>query len=148
VSSQWRPQAEVRIVEPSMYENDGLDRLNPLIVQQERDHHVHLVGGGPSVLDANVLLLDPGTLNVANGFARTGDTLLDGLFKAFRRGGADLSDFGDGHFGIVAGGRTCVIEWTRRATARESPGNLLRDQRRRRPSNHSGFDRAVAQAST
>ena len=49
--------------------------------------HVDPVGHDAAVLDVDLLLLDPGALDVAQGLVGTLDALVDGGFEASRRSG-------------------------------------------------------------
>ncbi len=67
------------------------------VVQNEGHEHVHLVLGDRASVQANVLLLDPGALDVPQGLVRALEAGLDRVLEARGRRRADLGHTCDWH---------------------------------------------------
>src|SRR6056297_1140314 len=68
-------------------------RVRLLVVHEEADLHGHAVLGDFVVFHYDLLLLDPGRLDVVDGLARAGDAVVDGVFEALLRIAHDLGHF-------------------------------------------------------
>src|SRR6056297_1334012 len=68
-------------------------RVRLFIIHKEADLHGHPVLGDLVVLHDDLLLLDPGRLDVVDGLARPGDAVVDRVFEALFRIGHDLGHF-------------------------------------------------------
>src|SRR6185503_9810031 len=68
-----------------------------LVVDDERDHHVHLILGDRALTHVHLLLLHPGGLDVAQRLVRPGEPLLERILEARARGRADLGNLGYRH---------------------------------------------------
>src|SRR5690606_39128642 len=81
------------------------NRSRSLVVQHERDLHVHAPLGDFVVFDFGVLLVDPYALNVLDGLRGTLEAFLYRVFEALRRRGRELDDLCNGHGGLLL----CVV---------------------------------------
>src|SRR5262245_8985635 len=68
-----------------------------LLVEDKGHHHVDLVFLDGALIDANVHLLDPCSLDVAERLASPRDSLLDRIVETGGRSRADLGDFSYRH---------------------------------------------------
>src|SRR6187455_2476728 len=68
-----------------------------LVVEDERDHQVHLVLDDLAFLTAHPVLFHPCTLDVPQGFPRARNPLLDRVFETLGRRRADLTDLRNSH---------------------------------------------------
>lgn len=67
------------------------------IVQYERDFHIHAIPGDTSVFNDNLLFFDPSAFDVRQGFRRSGDAVLNGVFKTLGRLRRDFCNFCNSH---------------------------------------------------
>lgn len=68
-----------------------------LVLQHESEFERDPILGDFAVLDADLLVLDPGRAYVFKSLAGAGDTFIDGVVEAFVRRGDDFGNFGYGH---------------------------------------------------
>src|SRR5690606_35135673 len=83
--------------DPSGAERPMPGATGPGSVEPERHLHVHAVERHGVVAHDDLLLLDPGALDVVHCLARLGDAGLHGVVEPGRRIGADLDGLGYGH---------------------------------------------------
>jgi hypothetical protein len=69
----------------------------PLVVQDERQQHVHLIFDDLSAFKPNLLFLDPGAPDVPDGLLRPRKTAGDGVLEALGGRGADFRNFRNRH---------------------------------------------------
>jgi hypothetical protein len=64
------------------------------VVEHKGHHHVDLILGDLAVVHTHVLLLDPGSADVADGLAGAREAEVNGVLEALGGRGTDFGDFG------------------------------------------------------